>query len=302
RRRSPYNNCMSRHPDVLILGGGVIGLTAAYFLAREGILVEVVDKGEFGQEASWAGAGILPPGNPAAAKTAFDQLRAHSAALYPTLSAELHERTSIDNGYVRCGGLELLGNEQDPDEEWRGAGIRLEMVSGKHLHELEPALGPLVSQACFLPELAQLRNPRHIKALLAACRSLRVSLRPGCPAHRFEHDGRRVLAVRSNAGALSAGKYLVATGAWTDPLLELLGWQPGIRPIRGQIVLLNTGGRLLSRVLVQGKRYLVPRADGRLLVGSTEEDAGFDKRTTVGAIRELLSFAIRSVPALADAP
>src|SRR5438045_232015 len=99
---------MADHPDVLILGGGVIGLTAAYFLAREGVRVEVVDRGDFGQEASWAGAGILPPGNPGAARTSFDQLRAHSTALFPTLSAELRERTGVDNGYLRCGGLEFV--------------------------------------------------------------------------------------------------------------------------------------------------------------------------------------------------
>src|SRR5215470_14870169 len=103
---------MSRLPDVLIIGGGVIGLTTAYFLARDGIRVEVVDKGDFGQEASWAGAGILPPGSPSANLSPFDQLRAQSAALFPTFSAELRERTGLDNGYLRCGGLEFLGEDK----------------------------------------------------------------------------------------------------------------------------------------------------------------------------------------------
>src|SRR5262249_61275061 len=100
---------MSAPPDVLVLGGGIIGLTTAYFLARDGARVEVVDKDDFGQEASWAGAGILPPGNPQHARTPFDQLRAGSVALFPSLSAELRERTGIDNGYLRCGGPQVLG-------------------------------------------------------------------------------------------------------------------------------------------------------------------------------------------------
>src|SRR5438034_8780169 len=118
---------MSAHPDVLVLGGGVIGLTTAYFLAREGVRVTLLDKGDFGQEASWAGAGILPPGDPAHARSPFDRLRAHSTSLFPALSAELRERTGIDNGYLRCGGLELPGaGDTAAEEEWRGEGIAVE--------------------------------------------------------------------------------------------------------------------------------------------------------------------------------
>src|SRR5581483_4854347 len=108
---------MSQHSDVLILGGGVIGLSIAYVLAREKVAVEVVDKGDFGQEASWAGAGILPSGNPARARTPFDRLRALSSEAFPALSQELRERTGIDNGYLRCGGLELLTGHEDPDDQ-----------------------------------------------------------------------------------------------------------------------------------------------------------------------------------------
>src|SRR5262249_39020942 len=100
-----YNNLMSEQADILIIGGGVIGLTAAYFLAREKVRVEIMDQGEFGKEASWAGAGIIPPGDPNQARDPFDQLRAHSAVLFPKLSAELKEATGIDNGYRRSGGL-----------------------------------------------------------------------------------------------------------------------------------------------------------------------------------------------------
>src|SRR5215468_5129308 len=130
---------MAEHPDVLIGGGGVIGLTIAYFLAREGLRVEVVDKGDFGQEASWAGAGILPPGNAAEARTPFDQLRAHSVALFPALSAELRERTGIDNGYRRCGGLEFRGHDA-AEEEWHGEGVACEMLDEAAAQRLEPAL------------------------------------------------------------------------------------------------------------------------------------------------------------------
>lgn len=293
---------MSPHPDVLIIGGGVIGLTTAYFLAREGARVEVLDRSDFGQEASWAGAGILPPSNPGRARTPFDQLRAQSSILFPRLTAELRERTGIDNGYVRCGGLEFLDRQDEAaEQEWRGEGIAFELLDEQQLRQLEPALAVGPGRAYHLPDLAQLRNPRHLKALLAGCATYGVTFHPGCAAHGFERQGERILAVRTDAGRLTAGTFLVATGAWTDALLDQVDWRPGIHPVRGQIALLNTRTPRFRRVLMEGARYLVPRPDGRVLVGSTEEDVGFDKRTTAGAIRELLSLAARLVPALADA-
>jgi glycine oxidase len=293
---------MAEHPDVLVLGGGVIGLSCAYFLAREGARVEVVDKGDLGQEASWAGAGILPPGNPDRARHPLDRLRAHSAALFPTLSAELRERTGIDNGYLRCGGLELVPPEYDAgSEEWGSEGIALERLDEQQLRRLEPAVAAGLGRAYHLPDMAQLRNPRHLKALAAGCASYGVRFQPGCPVHGFERQAQKVLAAQTVAGRRPAGQFLLTAGAWTDALLEPFGWRPGIRPVRGQIALLNTRTPRFRRILLHGARYLVPRPDGRVLVGSTEEDSGFDKQTTAAAIGELLKLAIALVPGLAEA-
>ena len=150
--------------------------------------------------------------------------------------------------------------------------------------------------------MAQVRNPRHIKALLAGCRSYGVEFLPACPVRELELRGQQVKAVETDKGTLTAGRYLLAAGAWTDNLLRQTGWQPGIRPVRGQIALLSTGAPLFRRILLWGSRYLVPRPDGRVLIGSTEEDAGFDKRTTAGAIADLLALGGKLVPGLAQAP
>jgi glycine oxidase len=293
---------MSHHPDVLIIGGGVIGLTAAYFLARDGVKVEVVDKGDLGQEASWAGAGILPPGNPDRAREAVDQLRAHSAALFPLLSSELRDRTGIDNGYVRCGALGFPEEKPSPETAaLREEGIRIEPLEEDGILRLEPAVSRGLGPAYHIPDMAQLRNPWHLRALLAGCRLLGVGMRAGCPIDGVQLSGSRLAAVSSPQGPLQAGTFLLATGAWTDSVLAQVGCKLGIRPIRGQIALLNTGTPVFRRVLLCGPRYLVPRTDGRVLVGSTEEDVGFVKHTTASAIAELLSFGCRLVPALADA-
>src|SRR5262249_47687453 len=196
------------------------GLTVAYSLARENVRVEVVDRGDFGQEASWAGAGIIPPGNPTSARTPFDRLRALSSEAFPTFSRELRERTGIDNGYLRCAGLVIPEDHEDADDqEWRGDGIRCEELTASEVRRLEPNLAAGSFRALHLPDTAQLRNPRHVKALVAGCASLGVRLRSGCPAAGLECDGDRVSGVSTPHGPLTAGHYVIASGAWREGLL-----------------------------------------------------------------------------------
>jgi glycine oxidase len=293
---------MTEHPDLLILGGGVIGLTTAWFLADAGVRVTLLDRGDFGRQASWAGAGIISPANTAYAHTPYKQLHAHSATMYPGLAQTLRERTGIDNGYFVCGGLELFVRDEDESsDEWRGEGIAFEEWTGDELHRRQPDLAAGVRRAFYLPDMAQVRNPRHLQALLAVCASSGVQLRPNCPAHRFVMTGGRIDGVETDQGRLTAGRYLVATGAWTDPLLEPFGRRPGIHPVRGQIALLNTGTPGVRPLLLHGKRYLVPRGDGRVLVGSTEEKAGFDPRPTAIVIADLLKLAAELAPSLGNA-
>jgi glycine oxidase len=293
---------MAEHPDVLILGGGVIGLTTAWFLKEAGLRVTLVDKGDFGQQASWAGAGIISPADPAHARTSLDQLRARSSAMFPALSQRLREETGIDNGYFVCGGLELFDSAADtPSDEWRGEGIAFREVGAEELQRLQPGLAPHADRAYYLPDMAQVRNPRHVRALKTACAGRGVELRANCLVRRVIRQGGRIEAIDTDQGRLTAGRYLLSTGAWTDALLEQLGWRPGIRPVRGQMALLNTGISGVRPIVLQGKRYLVPRGDGRLLVGSTEEDAGFDPRPTAAAIADLLALATSLLPALANA-
>ncbi len=278
---------MTRTPDVLILGGGVIGLSTAYCLAKDGATVTVIDKHDLGRAASWAGAGILPPGNPDHATTPLERLRAFSVRMYPGLSKELHQRTGIDNGYRVSGGLELIDADTDETaEEWRGDGSVCREVGGDELRGLEPDLAPRWSRAFYLPEMAQVRNPRHVQALIAACESWGVQLLPECGTDRGRFEARR---------------FVIAAGAWSEDLISLFGWRPGVRPVRGQIVLLNSGVEGPKPLLLCGKRYLVPRGDGRVLIGSTEEDAGFDTRTTAEAVADLIAFATSLVPALGKA-
>jgi glycine oxidase len=259
----------------------------------------------------------LPAGNPKRAKSPMGRLRSQAVSFFPEFSAELKALTGIDNGYWQCGGLELRCSADDLEKKRlerlaqveRGEGLHCDILDAAALHCLEPNLAPGFPGAIYFPGVAQIRNPRHLQALIAAAQAKGVQLLPHTPCQAIERSGERINGVRTPLGPLTAEKYVMAAGTWTTGLLAELGWQLAVKPIRGQIVLLNPqslrhqrGGLALAHILLMGHQYLVPRQDGHILVGSTEEDVGFDKRTTESAKEALLDLAARTVPCLVNAP
>jgi glycine oxidase len=269
------------HPDVLIIGGGIVGLTTAYALAKAGVRVTVVDRGELGKEASWAGAGIIPP---VASKPddSLEAFRAFSVCRFPALSEELNRLTGIGNEFHACGGVEILPvADIDSPAAWDRIGVPYERSEW-------PGLNVPRGHVVYRLDYAQVRNPRHLAALVEACRKTGVTLKPN---------------ERINPSNLpAAGKYLIAAGAWADELLKPFGLPPLVHPVRGQIVLFKPDRPVLSQVVIVDHRYLVPRRDGRVLVGSTEEpEAGFEKVNTPEGVNGLIRFARSLVPALESA-
>jgi glycine oxidase len=291
---------MSGTRDVVVIGGGIIGLTSAYALATDGRSVEVVERGEFGREASWAGAGIVPPGNFAAAATPIDRLRAYGSEHYPGFSATLRGETGIDNEFTVTGGVELLTETESTDyiPRWRAERITVEAV--------DAPLGiavPAGLAAWHLPGFANVRNPRHLKALVAACQRIGVTLTANVAVEGWSLGSGRVTGVKLRDGrTLRAENFVLAAGAWAGNLLTELGLDVGIHPVRGQVVAFRTRPGTLPALVLCGKRYAVPRRDGLVLVGATEEpEAGFNKGTTPDAIAVLTAFARNLIPALRDA-
>ena len=293
-------------PDIILIGGGVIGLSIAYELAGQGASVRILDQGPLGQESSWAGAGMVSPGDPAKARSLDAKLRAESFVRWPDWSARLRDETGIDNGFSLCGAIELSPTHSRNEliaaaNEWRLDGINVEELDSRQLHQLEPNLHPELDHAIHMPQAGQVRNPRHLKALIAACLARGVQLSPGTPVIGFEGQGRRTTSVRTVEGTISADQFVVCSGAWSKSVLSLANFNVEVEPLRGQIVLLNTPRLPIRRVLEVGPRYLVPRSDGRILIGSTEEHAGFDKSNTAEAIADLIRFATELVPTLKTA-
>jgi len=275
------------NPDVFIVGGGIIGLTTAYGLAKRGIAVAVADRGEMGREASWAGAGIIPPQSNILPANPFDRLRAYSVSLFPALSEELKVRTGIDNEYHHCGGIECLSAEDaDAVALWQSEGVPYERLDDPRW--THPWLYVPGGTTAYSLPYGQVRNPRHLAALIEVCRQAGVRLLPN-------------QIIEPNA-LPPTGKYLISVGAWADEFLKPFGVPPLVHPVRGQIVLFQSSRAVLDRIVLVGHRYLVPRLDGRILVGSTEEPgAGFQKGNTPEGVDELIHFAVQLIPGLKSA-
>ncbi len=295
--------------DCLILGGGVVGLSIAYELACHGVQVQVIDQSQLGQEASWAGAGILPPANLETAVDPIDRLRGLSHPLHAQWSRQLLEETGIDNGYLTCGGVYLARHAGAAAAlhafaTWlRDDQIEVISLSAEELVNQEPALAQTaasgaIKAAYLVPSESQCRNPDHLKALAAACRKRGVQLSEEVSAQEFNIRGNRIESVQTSAGAIQAGTYCITAGAWSGQLLDQLNIANGIIPVRGQMILYRCPQRPLKHIVNEGPRYIVPRKDGHLLVGSCQEEVGFDKSTTEQVLKELKSLAESLLPEL----
>ncbi len=293
--------------DVVVVGGGVIGLSIAWCLAREGVKATVLDRGELGRGASWAGAGMIAPHSERLRTNPTVDLRSWSAMLYPEWSRELLEETGIDNGYRKTGGVDVAATLDEDNElktsagRWRNEKIVYERLAPSDFDRVEPALNPDLRVAYFLPDRAQIRNPRHLKALAKALEGRGVPLRPASAVVGFEARGERVSAVLTESESIPCGLAIVAAGAWSSGVLAGLGVRVETPPLKGQIVMVRSDRSPIRRIVEHGKNYLVPRDDGRILIGATEETAGFDTRTTPEAFRDLLAEAHRLCPSLKDA-
>jgi glycine oxidase len=289
--------------DVLVIGGGIIGLSIAREAARAGLSVRLLERGEPGGEASSAAAGMIGPQLHAEMAGPALSLALQSRDLYPEFVGALRDESGIDAGLSARGILVVARDEREAGLLERGAafqrglGLSAEAVRAGDLTRLEPALAGDLAGGLLLPRDWSLDNVRLLNALHIAALRAGVDVRPGVMATKVLRDGGRVAGVEATEGRFSAGAVVVAAGAWSGAV-GLDGATPlRTHPVRGQIACLRTAAPLLADALVTEGCYLVPRADGRLLIGSTMERVGFDRTVTAEAIAALLETAFRLVPA-----
>jgi len=292
--------------DVIVVGGGVIGCSIAWRLAQSGLKVTVFERGRVGCEASRAAAGMLSPQGEAQGPGPFFDLCLRSRGMYRSFAEELTEASGIDVEYKDDGTLFVIleGEDDQATTKWVSwqleAGLSLEQVSSDDLRKQEPAVTELATRAIFLPEEHQVDNRRLMDALEIAIKHAGVELIEGADVSALTLERGRVTGVVSAAKRFDAGLVIVAAGTWTSQLLEPLGLNVKVIPARGQMIAVRGNACPITRVLHSSKVYVVPRNDGRILIGATVEYQGFHKAITAGAMKRLLDAAVELVPSLGE--
>lgn len=249
-------NSVPQSADVVVVGAGIVGLTSALELARAGMKVCVIERGHAGQEASWAAGGILSPLPPDDPVPEIRELLDESLQLYPEYCAALQEQTGIDPEFWRCGATMVRG----PVEKW-------------------------------YPEIAQVRNPRLLQGLVAALHIQGVELIEQTPVLGWQKVNDRLSGVLTGRGVIACKQAVLAAGAWSSGLAPI-----SVGPVKGQMLLLKGEPDLLPHIKIDDSAYVVPRRDGRVLVGSTLEEVGFDVTPTAEAKAYLMDRAVRLWP------
>ncbi len=298
---------MTLASDVIIAGAGIIGCAAARALSDAGLSVTIVEPGQPGREASSAAAGLISPQYEGHGPDPLFELCHQARALYPDFVGTLHDETGIDPEMRREGMLLLALTESDEIalaelQRWQERrGLRVERIDSPEVRKLERFANPSVRWALYLPDEIQIDNAKLCQALFRSLERRRIDWRLGESVAEVEMEAGKLRSVRTASGDRIPGRRLViAAGAWSGRLAGLVRPLP-VRPLRGHIVQLQLAQGAIQRVLASRRSYAVPRRDGRLLLGSTVEDVGFDPGPTSGGVREVLSNAFEIAPELANA-
>ena len=294
-------------PDVLIVGGGSIGCSIAYHLALDGVTSLILERDYLAAGASGVAAGMLAPQVEAPFDDPFFELTLAGRASHPPLAATLFEDVGLDvecraTGILRVALDEAERVELQRRQRWQTArGLRAEWLEPEQLGEREPLLkgvaGRLLAGGLWLPDEGQVRSPRLVQALAAASVKRGARISEGSWAIGFEQAGDRIVGVRTTQGTLTAGTIVLAAGVWSSDLADTIGLTLPVRPVKGQILTLRAIQQPPRTVIWSGECYLVPRVDGQVVLGATEEDGNYDRRPTLAGVGALSGAALEFLPA-----
>jgi glycine oxidase len=297
--------------DLVVVGGGVIGLACAWRAAQRNARVAVVERSQPPAGATRVAAGMLAPvGELAFGEPELLKMTLAAAELYPDFVAELEQASGISIGYRRDGALHIALDRDEAaelrrvHELQRSLGLGAEWLPPRRCRELEPGLTPSFNGGVHAPAEGSVDPRLLVAALLAAGEAEGVKLLLGTGAGEALLDGERIAGVGTERGEqLRAGVTVLAAGAWSGEAKWLPPpARPPVRPVKGQILELRARDGVVPcrRIVASERVYLVPRPDGRLIVGATVEEQGFDTEVTAGGVHELLREAYRLLPEVAE--
>ena len=296
---------------IAIIGGGICGLSIGWYLAKAGQAVTILERGEAGRGATWAASGMLTPWSFLGSdEEPVFQLHLASHALWPDFGQELEDATGIAIDYRTEGRLFVILDHEDARglrtryEFNRKLGLSLEWLSGNEARRREPHLSPTVTDAVYMPSGHLVDNRKVVLALQKAFKLAGGTLCEQSEVFEIVIKQNRVQGVRLSNEFLAADTVVLAAGAWSKDLPGLpAAVRPPVRPVKGQMMALQMlPAAPLLRHVVTGQVYLIPRSDGRLLVGATIEEQGFDTHVTAGQIFEMLRQARRIIPNIDNLP
>jgi len=287
--------------DCIVVGGGLIGMLTARQLKLDGYSVLIIDQSTLGSESSWAGGGILSPLYPWRYADAISDLAVWGQQHYQQLAQDLARESGIDPQWLQSGLLILDSDEQQQAQDWaRRYQVDMQVLDSAEIKQLEGGLGNAAKTALWMPQVAQLRNPRLVKACRESLLHLKVDIIEQREVIDILQEDQHVTGIRSKDGVIKAKRVIVNAGAWTAKLLEKADINVDVEPVRGQMLVFKAKPGILKHIVLVDGYYLIPRKDGRVLIGSTIEYVGFDKTTTSQAREHLYAKAVQLLPALAD--
>ena len=297
--------------ETAVIGGGIIGLSTGWQLARNGFNVTLYEKKEIGSATSRVAAGMLAP----QAEVNFEeeelmQLGRYSLGLYPEFVSQLKQDLGQAPGLDNCGTL-LVGVNRDDTRQLKrlyefrhSLNLKVEWLTGSEAREKEPFLSPRIASAIWLPDDSQIDNRQLVKDLHEALKLQVKAIRTRTEVIGLQQHESGKWSVITRGGDEVYDKVIITTGAWSQSFTQWdRGYKFGFRPVKGEILALKqTEACNVSTMIRTPRGYLVPKSDGTLLIGATSYEKGFDARVSAGGVKDLLEFGYEVVPAIYDLP
>jgi glycine oxidase len=293
--------------DVAVVGGGIAGCAAAYYLAKGGAKVALLERGRVAGEATGASAGMLAPLAEAKKKGAFLRLVVEALKDFEGAVRDVEAVSGVSCGFTRRAILRVAFTPEDEDhyshalDLYQISGLPFRRISGDEARQLEPALSEAALSAIHSPEEGNVVPVQLAQAFRYGARALGAYIREGAEVLGFEGDAARPIAAVLGRETVEADRFVIAAGAWSSRFAPWLGTPIPVFPVRGQIVAVKGLPVLVKHVIYSTDGYCVPWPDGRMLCGSTTEEVGYDSRTTVEGIAQVIVKGRRMIPSVAGA-